>query len=617
MLPSSVRAGMVFLLSFGVYLATCARDVTLVDSGELILACAGVGVAHPPGFPLYTILGFLFSKLPLGSVAFRVALMSGFFGAVTAALITLLVGELFSEKGWLSELAAMTTGLVFAWGATPWFFASVAEVYTLHTALLALTLWLVFFWRREYLESGPGPRASMLSFGSGMVFGLALCVHHVTAALVLPAVLYLGLATLGWRVALARYAMAGLTGSVVGLLPYLYLPLAALRRPIMNWGDPSSWERFVAHVTASQYRVNLFSGEPGALGRHVVEFLGSMAQQFTWMGLVGVLLGLAVCWRINRVAFWTIFLLVIFGVAYAANYDIDEDKEAYYLVSFIAAAMALGAAFTRLARWGSAGRSGARAVAAALLVLLPAANAVAHWQQNDRRRDTTARFFVEDAAAGIEKGGVLLTQEWQVYAPFLYLHHLEAFRPDLMMVDANLVRRSWYVRTYLDRVYPKLMDRCAQERDSFLRMLERWEGGRPFEEVELTNRFRGLLNCILEGGTEAHLTLPMEPGVGRGGASVPWGLTLLVSPTTRTSTQTPPAVRVQHLIGSPQNLEPAARSKVVPAYAIMLANRARYLALKGQLSEAEETLRQAEVLAPDHPAVVDTRAGLRGLQKRQ
>src|SRR5205085_10837850 len=82
-----------YLAALAGYLLTFARTVTLVDSGELILTSAGLGVAHPPGTPLYTLLGHLFTKLPWGSIAARVSFMSACFAALSAATAALIVVE--------------------------------------------------------------------------------------------------------------------------------------------------------------------------------------------------------------------------------------------------------------------------------------------------------------------------------------------------------------------------------------------------------------------------------------------------------------------------------------------------------------------------------------------
>src|ERR1043166_1291311 len=161
-----IAAAFVFAVSLLIYIRTLAPPVTLVDSGELIVASRSLGVAHPPGFPLYLILAHLASLLPLGNVAVRVNFASAFFAALASAMMTLVVGEIISTVFFVSEsrrrskkaarkgkkgtapassasadqhfswlipiVPSVCTGLVFATSRTLWSYATIAEVYTLN-----------------------------------------------------------------------------------------------------------------------------------------------------------------------------------------------------------------------------------------------------------------------------------------------------------------------------------------------------------------------------------------------------------------------------------------------------------------------------------------------------
>src|SRR5437660_9983071 len=87
-------AAAVFLAALVVYIWTLAPTVTLVDSGELIVVAQGLGVAHPPGFPLWVMLAHLASLLPVGNVAARINFSSALFAALACAILTLVAAEL-------------------------------------------------------------------------------------------------------------------------------------------------------------------------------------------------------------------------------------------------------------------------------------------------------------------------------------------------------------------------------------------------------------------------------------------------------------------------------------------------------------------------------------------
>src|SRR5215211_2971086 len=86
-------AAIVFLIALALYSLTLAPTVTLVDSGELIVAAREPGVAHPPGFPLYILLAHIASIVPIGNVAARVNFASAIFAAIAAGVLAIAVME--------------------------------------------------------------------------------------------------------------------------------------------------------------------------------------------------------------------------------------------------------------------------------------------------------------------------------------------------------------------------------------------------------------------------------------------------------------------------------------------------------------------------------------------
>src|SRR5205823_7353733 len=95
-------AGIVFLVALLLYGWTLAPTVTLTDSGELIVVARGLGVAHPPGVPLWIILAHLASLVPFGNVAQRINFSSALFAALACAMLTLVVAELIITASYLA-----------------------------------------------------------------------------------------------------------------------------------------------------------------------------------------------------------------------------------------------------------------------------------------------------------------------------------------------------------------------------------------------------------------------------------------------------------------------------------------------------------------------------------
>src|SRR3989440_10488903 len=169
-----LQAAAVALALFALYAATAPRTVALEDDGLFILSSYFLAIEHPPGYPLFTWIGHLFTYLPVGSVAYRVHLASAMFGALTCAAAWLCARSLI-EGRLPAYLAA------FGLGVSPvfWSQAIIAEVYTLNTFFFAV---LVFM--------GLQGSARLLPW-MAFIFGLSLSNHYPLMLLVAPAFLIL------------------------------------------------------------------------------------------------------------------------------------------------------------------------------------------------------------------------------------------------------------------------------------------------------------------------------------------------------------------------------------------------------------------------------------------
>lgn len=523
-------AGLVFFAALFLYAWTLAPTVTLVDSGELIVVARSLGIAHPPGFPLWVMLAHLASLVPFGSVALRINFSSALFGALAAGAITLVVAELMviassvrtsdrrqgkkgarrsknvgpaakdaavGEEGrsrFLLVLApALAAGLLMAVSRTLWGYSTVTEVYALNTLIILLIFLLMLRWRRCIISDGrridanaarhapPIADYDSLLYAAAFAFGLALGVHHVTVALTLPALAVIVYGTEGLRFFRSKRLVYAAIISIAGLLAvYAFLPVAAARAPVINWGNPRSLETIWWHITGRQYQ-SYFSFAPKMMAEEFATFARMALREFgPWwlpLGLVLAVAGFGSTFKRDRTTFWFLFCVVGANLAYGLGYSIAEDKDAYCLPAFAALAIAAGLGVRWLIQFIlSRGLRVERAslVAVLLLVAVPLTALTGNWPFNNRRHYFIAQDYVTNILSSIEPDGLLLTLDWQVASPMLYAQEVEKRRPDVKVVDVHLLRRSWYF-DYLRRAYPQLIERSRDRVDLFVAELKQWE----------------------------------------------------------------------------------------------------------------------------------------------
>src|SRR6266446_9241845 len=131
------------------YFLTAARDIVVGDSPELIMAAVTLGVAHAPGYPLFTMIGHLFSLLPFGAIPFRVNLLSVVCDALAVGVIYLAAVRLTK-----SQLAAAVAALLLAVNSNFWQWSLAAEVFPLNNLLAAILILLLIVWHEQPERGG-------------------------------------------------------------------------------------------------------------------------------------------------------------------------------------------------------------------------------------------------------------------------------------------------------------------------------------------------------------------------------------------------------------------------------------------------------------------------------
>ncbi len=259
--PRLLGAIAVALAAFAAYVLCATPTAYPLDSAELATAAFGLGVAHPPGEETSLLWAKLFTLLPFGSVAFKVALSQATAGALAAVLVFLLVLESIETLCFVTEATgektrvavAAATALAFAYAPGVVIVANRAEVYAVQTALSLAALWLAL---RGYASSDPRP-----ALVAALLIGLGVANHSLVAGLVGLGAVAAALPLLARSSTRARLLALSLAAFAAGLFVHAYLPLragalfASADRGMDNvvWGDARTWRGFWWMVSARTF----------------------------------------------------------------------------------------------------------------------------------------------------------------------------------------------------------------------------------------------------------------------------------------------------------------------------------------------------------------------------
>lgn len=434
----------VSVAAFLVYIATLCPTVWTGDSGELAVAATTLGLAHPPGFPLWTILGRLAVLALPGTPAYSLNLFSALSAALAAGLLTLVLTT------WTGRVvASAAAGLAFALSRAVWANAVTVEVYSLN---LLVTVAAIF-------------AASRARRGRPLLFLLAAylvglgAANHPFALLAGPVVL--ALATMPRSAAHGetpeptgpeRFArllpMAGLFA--LGLSMYAYLPVRWSAGPAMNWGGIRDFSEVVDHVMRTQYGGLGEAGAKTSFALRLRVFLIVLQESAPILVLAGAALGLVGLVRRRAVAGAVALggFLLFSGPLTAAAIRYEDtflDRSVvtvYFLPAVLATYLLFGVGLAALedafARLAPARAGVARAAFAALALATPIAFFFLHRADCDRSKSTMARVYAEAAIGPLPPGSRFYAMGDNECFGTYYFHEVEKLRPDVVFMDRTL-----------------------------------------------------------------------------------------------------------------------------------------------------------------------------------
>ncbi len=462
------------LAAFGVLLALAWPGVTWFDGGELAAAGATLGIAHPTGFPAWTLLAHVASLLPVGELAFRVTALSAALTATAGGLVAWAAWRLSDRPEALAAVALVPFArLVFP-------HAVAVEVYALHAAstaaLLALVTWLSVAGDRRRIGA------------AALAVGLMLGGHGEMRLMVLPAlaaVLWMRRGDITPGVLAAAGALCAL-----GLAVHLSLPIRSAAGAVRDWARPDTAGALFDHLIAARIRLafsdRMFSPTGTDWARFAEQVLPTGVPMLAFAAA-----GLSYR-RIAPIPALTAGALLVIDVLYSVGVNpmglIDEQngQPTFIVLGLLAAAL-----IPRLIT--------------PLVLMFPILALVVP------PGDIAPRRYGTDALAQVGPHGLLMTTTDHLSSVTLWLRDVEGARPDAF----HLVRQHAWVPVHAQGL-AALVRRgdtpaTLARRESALRSV-RWEHGGGREEATLLDVLDSGVPTFAVGGEGGEIADPLRYG---------------------------------------------------------------------------------------------------------
>ncbi len=555
----NLAVSVVFAVTALIYFATVNPSVTFTDSGELAGACSTYGVAHPTGYPLFTLLGFLWTLLPMPlSNVYKLNLLAAIWTSTSALFLFLLVRELLknvcreTKRATINKkkkikpefvsylhdestinILAVIVALTYSFALVIWAQAVAIEVYSLQLLLFNI---MIYFLIKAYIGT------ENIKYTIIAVFCIALgFTNHMTTVLIMPGALFLIYKIIRIRESESKKNLSDsdeslkispktkfpyiltIAAFLIPLLLYITLPLRSSAMPAFNWGwVHRGLDKFLYHVQGKQYQGWMFS-DASAFMENLNEFLTDIPFQFGILGLLLILGSFFIFVRTNlKNIFWFFLINFLVCVIYASNYSI-HDIEAYYSLAIISLFPFLAIGAVELMK--------SRKNLLYALAILPILNFSFNISDNDKSNDYLVHEYTQKLVSALEPNAIIISAQWDYWnSAFIYFREIEGFRTDVTWIGKELMRRTWFP-LQLQRWHPNLFDNLKTELQLYSEDLEKFESGMPrstfpFIQQNYINLFRKIIDTHIDT-RPVYITLDIvqtEEDIIKGYEFVPQGL---------------------------------------------------------------------------------------------
>lgn len=511
---------------FIIYLFTLAPSVVQIDSGELAAVQGTLGIAHPTGYPLFTMIGYIFSLIPLPfTKIYQLNLLAAVFCSAGIAVFVYTAKLLLDNLNLISPtkvkiektkknkkkskngdrkkegqetvltetvkyIIAIAGGLILAFSETYWLQSTSVEVYSLHILLMnIIILYAVKAFLHVEKESDKTNLKLWLIFSAFLALGFT---NHMTTLLIIPGVAYLFFTKNKFSKAGFKKILLMLTVFFpILILIYSYLPVRAAQNPILNWGNPTDFENLIRHITGKQYQVWLFASSEAAK-QQLIHFIETLLGQFS-IALVLSLVGLIASFFYAGKIFVFLIITFLFTVFYSINYEI-HDIDTYFLLAYISLSYFAVFGLLKLFKMNSKKKL---IMPISVTVVVIAVQFFINVNKTDHSGIYTYEDYTRTILNSVSQESIIFGYQWDYFiSPSYYFRYVENYRKDVAVVDKELVRRSWYF-DQLNRNYPFLFGELEDVVSKFKAALLPFERSENFNPNLLESLYRRLMTGLI------------------------------------------------------------------------------------------------------------------------
>ena len=438
------------LFFFFILISMVPPSVYSGDCGETITASYTLGIQHPPGYPLFSLLGKIFTFIPLGDVSYRIYLFT-----ITISLLCFIAIYIFFKKLLLilnlpdSNLFSFFPSFLFISGFTILQQSIIAKggIYILNIFFLVL---ISIFLINIYIQKDVKKNLFLFC----LCFGLSLGNHLMLQIVLLPAYIFLlsksdilknsGIKT--WLFCLFFF--------ISGFLIYVYLPVRA-KTAILNWGDPSSISNFIEVITRYQYIRSEITRSFLSTFNQAVKFFSASSFENLFVGYILIIIGCFMLYKQNKILFWYFLLIPIHFLLITSFYLNLKKDHLYIMETYITPIYFPFSVFMGLGLFFISDKIKNNIIVFCIFIALFLSQITIFYKILNKSKYFSPYDYNRNLLASVEKNSILFMAGDGVVFPCWYLKYVKKFRNDVIIVGTPVLPMKW-VRDNMIRQNPEI-----------------------------------------------------------------------------------------------------------------------------------------------------------------
>jgi tetratricopeptide (TPR) repeat protein len=446
---------LIFIFVSFIYIHNLSRGVYGGDTGDFISASIVMGVAHPPGYPLFTLLGFLFTRLNIFTPAFMVGLVTALSSSLAVVIFYLISLKLSKSK-----LISVISSFILSFNLLFWFYAEIAEVFSLNILFsLILILLAIQFSERKKI---------MYFFLLSFVAGLSLTNHH-TVVLIYPSILIITFKEFFKLIKKPKNILYSLLFFALGFSVYLYVPFASFFNPPVNWIPVNDIQSFLRLFLRSDY--GTFNAGPFSTANVAERMAGLsiyfkyLVTQFTIPTVFLILTGLISSFKSNKRIFTAILIGFLLSgpifIGYAGfpliNAFYIGINERFFLLSFVIVLLfvpfglrGIGNITNKIFK-----KNIYEKLFIGIFIIIPLSLFYYNFPKTDLSNITIGDDFAYDYLSSLPKNSLFLVGGDTPLLNSWYIHYGLNYRRDITIVNINQTKTDSYYNKEKDEYLKK------------------------------------------------------------------------------------------------------------------------------------------------------------------